>query len=149
MKHRRTLRLVLAATLCTAATTLQVALAEPGGACGLLAPEQVSAALGAPVGAGKSLANDVCKWSAAGAKIVLNVYESSEWQAITQPRPLVTRTLLDGVGEEALYLTSGPRTALVVREGDHAYLIQVFGALSQERRMAVEASLARSMLSSP
>lgn len=147
MNYRRMIRIVVAAALCTAASTLQVALAEPAGACGLLTPAQVGAALGTGAGAGKALVNDGCRWLATGAKIQLNVYESSEWEAITGPRPLVTRASLSGLGEAAIYMTAGPRTALAVRHGDHVYLFQLTGALSQERQMAMEATLARNVLS--
>jgi hypothetical protein len=110
--------------------------APPSDPCALLTTAQVSAALGAPVGGGKSLATTVCQWLQQGKPgdellkldvTLVTIARFTRLKTVT----LGTVTNVGGLGDEAFYstfkTTNTTLTTLNVKKGDAAVVIQVSG----------------------
>jgi hypothetical protein len=112
--------------------------APPSDACSMLTNDQVSAALGGSVGAGKALANGVCQWAQAGkpGAVLLKLdvtLLTPEHFARLKSVTMGTVTKVDGLGDEAFYSYSTftqnhtTLTVLYVRKGSAAVSIRVSG----------------------
>jgi len=115
--------------------------APPAAPCSLLAPDQVSAALAVTVGAGDEVSKLECQWSQpgkglTGKKVILHIYGSvgrltpvDQFNTVKMPGPFkgIVKTQASGVGDDAVYVTSGPQTSLTVKKGNSVFQIRVYG----------------------
>lgn len=120
--------------------------APPTDACSLLTPTQVRAVLGVSVSAEKAPAlpdgsHPTCSWSQPGANVfaskraLLDIFGPmgslspvDRFNNAKMPVPRVTKTPLSGVGDDAIYITTGASvTGLDVRKGNAVFQIRVSG----------------------
>jgi hypothetical protein len=104
----------------------------PTVACALLTPDQVTAALGAQVGAGSSFASHVCSWYVTGTPkgVTLILYPPKKWDVLKKLAASygASKTSLDGVGDEAVFgVIPNFAATLSVRKGEVVYLVRVEG----------------------
>lgn len=124
----------LAAAVITAAVnwSFSVAAAQVD-PCSLLTPAQVGAALGTQVGDGKHLASTVCEWaeSQSGGRKKLDVTLLTERGFAAAKTPVggvITKTPVSGVGDEAVFGTTGKVSAgLSVKKGGTMFTVRVLG----------------------
>jgi hypothetical protein len=123
--------------LCIAVVQAAIAIAAPpADSCALLTQAQASAALGVPVGAGKSLVPTVCQWEQPGKpgeellKLDVNVVTVERFNRMNAVS-LGTITPAGGLGDDAYYATMKvgrtTNTTLSVKKGDTAVTIRVWG----------------------
>jgi hypothetical protein len=125
---------------------LWTAAAQAGPApCSLLTSAEVSAAVGANVGAAQPIANTGCSWSAPHIIVTVSLWDASDWAKFKTPLPGTTRTAVSGFGDDAFFSTMGSAekqfTTLTVKKGSTAYVIKVYGGnatdqLSKEKTLA-------------
>ena len=127
--------------------------APPEDACSLLTQTQVSAALGASVGAGSYVTPTVkktCTWTVAGgAEYVTLMLEGLD--AYQAGKVALTKTIVvtsvSGIGDDAYYLAVGKNVGLIVKKGNVAFKIAVYGDLPIEKKQAMEKTLAQHVVS--
>jgi hypothetical protein len=126
--------------------------APPTDACALLTPAQVSAALGASTGAGKSLTSKLCQWGspdAYGKKlgVILTLQNARAFTyAKMQVGDGITKVPVSGVGDDAVYgKTPGYATVLTVKKGDVVFTVHVSG-FPDDQIKAKEKTLALDVL---
>jgi hypothetical protein len=110
--------------------------AAPHDPCSLLTQAQASAALGGPVGPGKSIAGSVCQWQQQGKpgaellKLDVNVVTVERYNR-AKSVTIGTVMPVSGLGDDAYFATikTGPTTVatLNVKKGDAAVIIRVSG----------------------
>ena len=128
---------VLLLTILALGSAKDICAAPPKDACSLLAPAQVSAALGVPA-AGKALGPNVCMWVQTGVKsgsprrrvdlVMLIMQGYTQGYAVAKmPNAPTSATHVSGLGDDAYYLsmTSGKAMELRVRKGTVAFGIRV------------------------
>ena len=114
--------------------------AAPSDACSLLTQAGVSAALGAPAGAGEHIGNSqsLCEWDAQqGKRVTLTIFQATDSQSPVgrfdqgkTPLNGVTMQPVGGVGDDAYYtyFTSMTRAlGLVVKKGGFVFEVRVYG----------------------
>ena len=127
-------------------------------ACSLLTPAQVGAALNAPVGAGSYVTptfKKTCTWNTnsdvtTGAPYVTLMLESSDgYQARKETFQMRTKavTSVSGLGDDAYYLAAGNYAALLVKKGNVAFKVAVYGRAPLEQKEAVAKTLAEQVVS--
>lgn len=128
-------------------------------ACVLLTQQQVSAALGSPVQAGKPVSVRMCQWEPSdlsgpkGKRVLLTLFGqmgslspvdrfNNSKRAISG----IAKASVSGVGDDAVFIpTLG--VALNVRSGTSVFQIRVSGAaLSEEQVKQVEVALAKQVI---
>ncbi len=132
--------------------------APPADACALLTMEQVSAALGGPIGPAKPLATGICQWTQQGKpgeplfKLDVNLVTPDHFARL-KTVTLGTVTNVGGLGDEAFYstFTQGHTTltTLNVRKGTAAVTIRVSvsgGTRPAEEYQAKEKAIALALL---
>ena len=136
-----------------AATAPSVTAAPADDACSLLAQAQVSAALGASVGAGSYEAptfKKVCTWTVAGGGeyVTLMIEGLDAYQAgkVARTKAMVV-TSVSGIGDDAYYLAVGKNVGLIVKKRNVAFKVAVYGNLPIERKQAMEKTLASQVVS--
>jgi hypothetical protein len=128
--------LVAAGLLASAAVAAPGTLVT-GDACTLLTPQQVSAILGIPVGAGEHIVPDSrtsCGWMGPGGasigskKIVLSLMTARSFETGKTPVKGVTESLAPGIGDEAYFVSMPPfGTALSVKKGATYLQLRIAG----------------------
>jgi len=114
--------------------------------CQLLTQAEVGAATGASVGAGHAL-GETCSWTGTPRVIVSLWYPGpGMWQAIQHPNAAVKQVPAPGLGDGAFYNSAGGFTSLGVMKGTTAFVMKVYGISDQAKQMAIEKSLAQSVL---
>jgi hypothetical protein len=131
--------------------------APPEDACSLLTQAQIGAALSVSVGAGSYLTptfKKTCTWNATGgsttgAKYVTLMLQSPDaYQAGKQaPVKTIVVTPASGVGDDAYYLAVGSNVGLIVKKGNVAFKVAVYGDLPMEKKQAMEKTLAQQVVS--
>jgi hypothetical protein len=135
---------------------LTAAAAPPSDACMLLTTQQVGAALGGPVSAGKSIATGVCQWTEQGKpgevlfKLDVNLV-TPERYARFKTVTVGTKSNVGGLGDEAFYstFTQGRTTltTLYIKKGGAAVTINVSGGMkSAEEYQTKERAVAMALL---
>jgi phosphodiesterase/alkaline phosphatase D-like protein len=118
--------IVLLASLCCAG----VAYSETT-PCALLSRDQVSAAVGAGVGAGSPIAQTGCTWTTtAPPNVIVTVSMQSEkmFAAVKASNPpKTTKTSVSGVGDEAIFTGVQGFSSLWVRKGTKFLLVRIYG----------------------
>jgi hypothetical protein len=131
--------------------------AASGDACSLLTQAQISAALSVSVGAGQyqGTYKKTCTWyttsnAAEGAKYVTLVLQGLDaFQAgKLAPVKTIVVTPVSGIGDDAYYLAVGPNVGLIVKKGNAAFKVAVYGPLPLEKKQAIEKTLALQIVSS-
>lgn len=123
--------------------------------CSVLTQEQVSAALGTKVDAGKRIMPTMCGWSAPNQPNSINakkvaVVMSNERAFGYAKTPVVSSEKAEpvsGVCDDAVYSfpagsKSGLSTALYVKKGSSYFAVHVYGFPDQAKAMAMEKTLA-------
>jgi hypothetical protein len=126
-------------------------------ACSLLTQAQVSAALSVSVGAGSYQTprfKKTCTWNATsdvtkGAKYVTLVLEGLDAYQAGKLAPVKTIvvTSISGIGDDAYYLAVSSNVGLIVKKGDIAFKVAIYGDLPIEKKQAMEKTLAQQVVS--
>jgi hypothetical protein len=150
--------IVLAIFIVGAATapSANAAPAPPDDACSLLTQAQVSAALSVSVGAGSyhGTYKKTCTWNTTdavtkGAKYVTLMLEGLDAYQAGKLAPVKTIvvTSISGIGDDAYYLAVGRNVGFIVKKGDVAFKVAVYGDLPIEKKQAIEKTLAQQVVS--
>jgi len=134
-------------SLCVARTTAAQAPAPP---CTFLTAAQVGGAIGSKVDAGEAIGTTGCSWSTpAGTThvvVTLSFWPPQRFGEMP-PMPNVTRVNLNGVGDQAFYVTMGTLTSLSVKRKSSVFVLHVYGLPGTQKQMAAEKSLALDVVS--
>lgn len=130
---------VFAALLCTA----QTAYGQPA-PCNLLTEKQVSTILGVSVGAGSAIANTGCSWTSTGGatQVIVTVSMQTEkmFDAVkASASPTMTKTVIAGIGDEAIFTGAPHFASLWVRKGTKFPLVRVYGLPVSEAQTKLKA----------
>jgi hypothetical protein len=150
MKSNCSRHFILGATGALAALGLGMADAQAGPApCSLLSSAEVSAAVGANVGAAQPIATTGCSWSAPHIIVTVSLWDASKWAKMKAGLPGISTSSVAGLGDDAFFSTMGSAekqfTTLTVKKGDTAYVIKVYGGSAAEQ-MSSEKTLAGNVL---
>ena len=148
----------MAAAILSVAMAPAANAAPPDDACSLLSQSQLSAALNATVGAGSYVTptyKKTCIWNSAGdgtkgAKNVTLMLEGVDaFRAGKQTRQMKASSVTpaSGIGDEAYYLAVGGNVGLIVKKGNVAFKIAVYGSLPVDKKQALEKALAEHVVS--
>ncbi len=128
---------------------------QQGDACSLLSTAQVTTALGTNVEPGKPLIASnprVCGWAPPGGpkidgkKLTLTLMTLQSFETGKKPAEGIEKTPLGGVGDDAIYITTGGfGTALNVKKGGGAFQVRV-GGFKKDQEMEIEKALALEVL---
>jgi hypothetical protein len=139
----------LFACLFTLAALPAAAAPSADDACSLLTQAQVSAVVGAQVGAGSWVSPSfkrTCTWSLPGTVIVtvmtegVNVFNVGK----NTPTPAFKVTPATGVADDAYYvITGGTMVSLMTKKGNVAFKTSVYSQLPLEKLMSLEKALAQ------
>lgn len=136
--------LVLAAVSSAAAQTAS-------DACSLLTQAQVSAAVGAQVGAGVYMTptfKTTCNWSATGKIITLMTEDINTFQNGKKPlSPAMQVVPAGGVGDDAYYIVTGTMVVLYTKKGNNAFKTSVYSKLPVATLESIESTLAKQVAS--
>ena len=117
--------------------------------CSLLTQDQVSAIVGASVGAGSPIANTGCSWTTAGTpKVTVSVsFQSEKMFASVKSStpPNTTKTSISGIGDEAIFTGVQNFSSLWVRKGAKFLLIRVYGLPVTEAQTKLKAAAANAL----
>ena len=156
MRHRF---LTLALVVLSAGCTRDSSAATHDDACVLLTQQQVSAALGVSVQAGKRVSVRMCQWEQSDAtgpnskRVLLTVFgQMGSLSPVdrfnnskTQVRN-IAKDPVSGVGDDAVFIST-MGLALNVRSGASAFQIRVSGArLTQDQLKQMEIALAKQVI---
>ncbi len=128
-------------------TTLPAKAAPPENACAVLTADQISRAIGAPVGNGSYVTptfKKSCTWTAP-EKIVtlsfqnLQMYDAGKRTSLATP--------VSGIGEDAYFLGVGSTIGLIVKKGSVAFKVAVYAKIPPKQSRAMERALAEQVLS--
>ncbi len=132
----------------------------PGGAgaqapkppCTLLTAAQVGAQVGATMGAGEATGSAGCQWIATAQvgsaipRVTLVFYGADAWSGMTANFPRVTKKTVSGLGDAAVYATTGNLTTLSVKRGTTVFVVRLYGVDGQDKQMSIEKALAMAVL---
>ena len=158
MSTSRLAALCMAPFLACAAAMPSTALADTD-ACTVLTPDQVGAAVGVPVGAGKHVTPTfvrTCTWTASGSSDVkfVTLYMQTA-AAYDGGKQMASQMALAGkgaavkpasVGDDGYYFVTGNQVGLLVKKGSASFKVAVYAKLPVDRKEAMELTLAREAL---
>ncbi len=156
MPSKISLGAVIAAIFIAGAVAAPANAAPPDDACSLLTQAQVSAAVSVSVGAGayQGTYKKTCTWNAVSpavksAKYVTLMLEGLDaYQAgKLSPAKTIVVTPISGIGDDAYYLAVGPNVGLIVKKGNVAFKVAVYGDIPIENKQAMEKALAQQVVS--
>jgi hypothetical protein len=156
MASKISLGAVIAAIFIAGAATAPANAAPPDDACSLLTQAQVSVAVSASVGAGayQGTYKKTCTWNAVSpatksAKYVTLLLEGLDAYQAGKLAPVKTIvvTPISGIGDDAYYLAVGPNVGLIVKKGNVAFKVAVYGDIPIENKQAMEKTLAQQVVS--
>jgi hypothetical protein len=156
MASKISLGAVIAAIFIAGAATPPANAAPPDDACSLLTQAQVSVAVSVSVGAGayQGTYKKTCTWNAVSpatksAKYVTLLLEGLDAYQAGKLAPVKTIvvTPISGIGDDAYYLAVGPNVGLIVRKGNVAFKVAVYGDIPIENKQAMEKTLAQQVVS--
>lgn len=136
---------------------LSVYAASSADPCSLLTQAQVTAAIGASVDSGKSMAG-MCQWSVPnqpnsmnGKKVTLVMRTAEAFDYAKKANPRITVTPASGIGDDAVYdtnhgATPGFATSLSVKKGNSYFVVHIYGFPDAEQVKAMEKTLALEIL---
>lgn len=148
---------VLAEGLMMGAIMVPSANAVSDDACSLLTQAQVSAAVSISVSAGQYVTptfQKTCTWNATNAvaqatKFVTLMLEGLDAFQAGKAAPVKTIvvTLVSGIGDDAYYLAVGTNVGLIVKKGNVAFKIAVYGDIPIAKKQSMEKTLAQQIVS--
>jgi hypothetical protein len=147
---------VIAAIFIAGAATPPANAAPPDDACSLLTQAQVSVAVSVSVDAGayQGTYKKTCTWNAVSpatksAKYVTLLLEGLDAYQAGKLAPVKTIvvTPISGIGDDAYYLAVGPNVGLIVKKGNVAFKVAVYGDIPIENKQAMEKTLAQQVVS--
>ena len=156
MASKTSLGAVIAAIFIAGAATAPANAAPPDDACSLLTQAQVSVAVSVPVGAGayQGTYKKTCTWNAVSpatksAKYVTLLLEGLDAYQAGKLAPVKTIvvTPISGIGDDAYYLAVGPNVGIIVKKGNVAFKVAVYGDIPIENKQAMEKTLAQQVVS--
>ena len=156
MASKTSLGAVIAAIFIAGAATTPANAAPPDDACSLLTQAQVSVAVSVSVGAGayQGTYKKTCTWNAVSpatksAKYVTLLLEGLDAYQAGKLAPVKTIvvTPISGIGDDAYYLAVGPNVGLIVKKGNVAFKVAVYGDIPIENKQAMEKTLAQQVVS--
>jgi hypothetical protein len=156
MASKISLGAVIAAIFIAGAATPPANAAPPDDACSLLTQAQVSVAVSVSVGAGayQGTYKKTCTWNAVSpatksAKYVTLLLEGLDAYQAGKLAPVKTIvvTSISGIGDDAYYLAVGPNVGLIVKKGNVAFKVAVYGDIPIENKQAMEKTLAQQIVS--
>jgi hypothetical protein len=156
MASKISLGAVIAAIFIAGAATPPANAALPDDACSLLTQAQVSVAVSVSVGAGayQGTYKKTCTWNAVSpatksAKYVTLLLEGLDAYQAGKLAPVKTIvvTPISGIGDDAYYLAVGPNVGLIVKKGNVAFKVAVYGDIPIENKQAMEKTLAQQVVS--
>jgi hypothetical protein len=156
MASKISLGAVIAAIFIAGAATPPANAAPPDDACSLLTQAQVSVAVSLSVGAGayQGTYRKTCTWNAVSpatksAKYVTLLLEGLDAYQAGKLAPVKTIvvTPISGIGDDAYYLAVGPNVGLIVKKGNVAFKVAVYGDIPIENKQAMEKTLAQQVVS--
>jgi hypothetical protein len=112
--------------------------------CSLLTTAQVSSAIGGTAQAGKPISTTGCSWSSTAPKAMItisfdNLSTFANLKAASSP--VVVKTPISGVGDDAFYNTMGPMTTLTVKKGATYFVVRVYGITDPAKQKDIEKTL--------
>ena len=112
--------------------------------CALLAPNEVSGALGATVWPPQPIATTGCSWVVDHPHLIvsLSLWPGSGFDQMKAPYPNATKSAVSGVGDDAVSATIGTYVTLSVKKGDVAFVVKVYGISDPAKAAAIEKNLA-------
>ncbi len=126
-------------------------------ACTLLTPDQVKAAIGAPVGAGAHTTPTflkTCTWSTAkGANyqfVTLSLQDANGFEkgkAVWSHAKGIVVTTASGIGDDAFYLATGDNVGLNVKKGNVSFKVEVYAHVPVSKKEEMEKPLALDVVS--
>ncbi len=132
-----------------------VAFEPPKDPCSVLTLQEVSAALGATSEDPKHVVATLCEWDLSGQpvgipskKLTLGFVSASAWEqtkALREQMKSITRSSIDGLGEEAVFSTVGTICTLQVKKGSAVLDMHLYG-FPPELAKDKEITLARAAL---
>jgi hypothetical protein len=156
MASKISLGAVIAAIFIAGAATPPANAAPPDDACSLLTQAQVSVAVSVSVDAGayQGTYKKTCTWNAVSpatksAKYVTLLLEGLDAYQAGKLAPVKTIvvTPISGIGDDAYYLAVGPNVGLIVKKGNVAFKVAVYGDIPIENKQAMEKTLAQQVVS--
>lgn len=115
-----------------------------GDPCSLLTTAQVSGAIGGAAQPGQPINKTGCSWSSTTPKAMVTISFDNLGTYATMKAgrsPVVTKTPVSGVGDDAFYSTMGPTTTLTVKKGDTYFVVRVYGFPDQAKQREIEKTL--------
>jgi hypothetical protein len=171
MRSKNIFGAAIAMFIVGAATAPSATAAPPDDACSLLTQAQVSAALGVSLGAGSHVTPTylkTCTWAPSGGAttdvkyLTLSLWPADSYEAgkklMEQAKTKMAatgedasqfaNTSVSGVGDDAYYTTiGGNSTSLMVKKGNVAFKVAIYGGLPIEKKETVEKTLALQVIS--
>ena len=157
MPSKMSLCAVIAAVFIISAAMAPAAnAAPPDDACSLLTPAQVSAALSVSVDAGvyQGTYKKTCTWNATSVipksakylTLVLQGLDAFQTGKLAPVKTIVV-TPVAGIGDDAYYLAVGTNVGLIVKKGNVAFKVAMYGHSPLEKKQALEKTLAQQIVS--
>ena len=94
-----------------------------------------------------------CSWTAPNFITTLSLKDASRWEQMKAPLPMMTKTAVAALGDDAFYTVLGSKTGdsafatLTVKKGGTAYMFKVYSRLrGVPEQMSIEKALATNVL---
>lgn len=113
--------------------------------CSLLTTAQVSSAIGGQAQPGKPIYTTGCSWSSTSpnAMVTISFDHLSTFDSLkAASSPVVQKTIITGVGDDAFYKTLGAMTTLTVKKGKTYFVMRVYGISDPAKVREIERTLA-------
>lgn len=112
--------------------------------CALLTPDEVSAALGAKVGAPQPIATTGCQWVVPNPHmfVTVSIWPPDGFEQMKAPFPNTTKSAVSGIGDDAISATMAGFTSLSVKKGNTVFIVKVYGVPDQAKQATIEKTLA-------
>jgi hypothetical protein len=119
--------------------------ASPVDPCSLLTTAQVSSAIGGAAQAGKPIYTTGCSWSSTSPKAMVTIsFDNLGTYASLKDAnsPMIVKTTISGVGDDAFFKSLGAWTTLTVKKGDAYFVVRVYGFPDPAKQKEIEKTLA-------
>ncbi|MGH7523259.1 MAG: hypothetical protein ACREK8_03045 [Gemmatimonadales bacterium] len=113
--------------------------------CSLLTTAQVSSAIGGQAQAGKPIYATGCSWSSTAPKAMVTISfdKLATFDSLkAASSPVVQKTMVSGIGDDAFYKTMGPMITLTVKKGGTYFVMRVYGISDPAKVREIERILA-------
>ncbi len=138
---------ILFASFLPFATAFPASAQSATDACSLLTQAQVSAAVGAQVGAGTYVTPSfkaTCTWTVTGKIITLMTEDTNTFQTGKKPiSPAMQIVPASGIGDDAYYVVTGTFVSLFTQKGNTAFKTSVYSKLPIATLESMESILAK------